>query len=257
MKGAWVIAWRDLRGYFGGVGFYVISALVTAFLGLTYATNLRELANRSAYQGLSHGSGDVNVHQSLFIQHISSLNLLLLFLVPFLTARLLSEERKTRTMDLLLTSPVASWQIVLGKMIAGCCVSWMLVALSFIYPLVTARFVEGGLEWKLLLSSYGGMMLLAGAYVAVGLFASSLTESMVLSGVVAIVLSLFLWFVAWTASLIDQPTLRDVMNHVAVVTHFRNLATGSLQTVSLIFFFSLIFFYGFLTERVVESARWR
>lgn len=257
MRSILTIASKDFRGYFSGAGFYVIAGLFTAFLSYTYLMQLDHFASRSAmqmYQMGGQGAG-LNLHNEVIIGHISSLNLVLLFLIPFLTVRLFAEEKKMRTFDLLLTSPVTATEIVLGKYLAALGVVSALIVLSLLYPIATLYFTP--IQWGPLASAYVGLFFVAGIYVAVGLFASSLTESVILAGFLAIILSLLLWFIAWGGSMAEDQLWQSVLKHLSMPTHFQDFLRGTIQTSSLVFSFSVIGIYTFLTQRVIESARWR
>ncbi len=257
MKGAMTIFAKDLKGYFTGPAFYIISFLFTGYLSYTYYVILRHFAQRSMFFMMqNHGQGEgLNLHQEVVVHHISNVNLVLLFLMPFLAVRLFTEEKKMHTMDLLLTSPVTATQIVVGKFLAAIGVAWTLVAVSALYPLSTSLFAQ--MEWGTFLSSYGGLLLLAACYAAVAVLCSSLTDSVLLAGILAIITTLMLWFVGWMNAISEDTTMQAIINQMSVSTHFGNMVKGSLQLSSFIYFGSVLFLFGFLTQRVVESARWR
>ncbi len=257
MKNMMTIAGKDFRGYFSGPGFYVIAGLFTAFLSYTYLLQLQHFASRSAmfmYQMRGQGEG-LNLHNEVITGHISSLNLILLFVVPFLTMRLFAEEKKMRTFDLLLTSPVTATEIVVGKLLAALGVVTVLLLLSLVYPVSTLYFTP--IQWGPLLSAYLGLFFVAAIYVAIGLFASSTTDSVILAGFLSIILSLLLWFIAWGGSMAEDPNWQAVLKHLSMPNHFQDFIRGAIQTSSILFCLSTVVIYAFLTQRVVESARWR
>jgi ABC-2 type transport system permease protein len=257
MTGALTIAKRDFKSYFSGPGFYIVAFLFTGFLSYTYTMVLQHFAQRSfqfMMQSQGRGSG-LNLHTEVFVHHISNVNLVLLLFTPFLTVRLFSEEMKMRTFDLLLTSPVTATEIVIGKFLAGFGAAFSLVALSMVYPLATRAFTE--IQWGPLASAYLGLIFLTAAYVSIGIFCSSLTDSMIVAGISAIILSLLLWFVAWSGVLVEDPNMQAILNHFSVSNHFGQFVRGSIELKSLVFHLSVITLYCFLTQRVVESARWR
>ena len=169
--------------------------------------------------------------------------------------RLLAEEKKMKTFDLLLTSPITSVQIALGKFLGGFLSSMMLIAISFIYPLATAAITT--FQWPPLLSAYLGLILVISIYVAIGLFASALTESIVLSVVLAWLFSLMLFFLGQGAFNNNDPLWSAVFEHLSLAEHFYGFILGSLKTKSIVFLVSVVALFVFLVERVVESSRWR
>lgn len=248
---------KEFRTYFGGPGFFVITGIYLLFLSFTFFMLLKHFTEKSLrmmYMMQGQG-GDLNLHREVFVGLIGNINLVLLFLVPFITVRLLAEEKKMRTFDLLLTSPITSVQIVLGKYLAALSVSWILCLLSVVYPLSIIKFTE--IEWPLLASAYLGLLLVVAMYVAIGLFASSLTQSMILAGFIGIILSFGLWFVAWITVAFDDSTVTKIMEHLSVVQHFSKFTEGVVQVSGLVFSISVVAIFCFLAERVVESSRWR
>lgn len=218
--------------------------------------NIIEFGERAMMSGMSPGAdGGLNLHLTVFLYHISQINLLFIFMIPALTMRLLAEEKKLRTYDLLLTSPITSTQIVVGKFLAGFGAVAFLTSISFLYPLFTATFA--GVQFGPLLVAYLGVLLVSAAYVAVGLFASSLTESVVLSVCMGLIFNLSLWFISQGVDFSNDPMFMSVMEHLSVGNHFMNFVKGSLKLSSSVFLLSVIGFFVFLTQRVVEASRWR
>lgn len=216
--------------------------------------NLLTFAERSRIYMQPGMEAGMSLQGQVFMMHISYINLLFVFLVPALTMRLLAEEKRMRTFDLLLTSPTSATQIVLGKFLAGWGAVSVLVGISFLYPLLTRLVAE--YPMAPLLSAYLGVLLVSGAYVAVGLFASSLTESIMLSVVMGLIFNMMLWFVSQGAA--ETGTgLSAVLEYVALGQHFSSFVMGAIKSSSLIFMLSLIGLFVFLTQRVIESARWR
>jgi ABC-2 type transport system permease protein len=255
MRGTLAIAGKDMRNLLTSPLFYVIAGLCTFTWSYTYMRKLIEFAEQSRmYQQPGMDSG-MNLQKEVFLAHISLVNLLFVFLVPALTMRLLAEEKRMRTYDLLLTSPVTATEIAVGKFLAGWGTVCVLIFISFLYPLFTrlvAAYPMGPL-----LAAYCGVVLVSGVYVAVGLFASSLTESIVLSVVMGLIFNILLWFVSQGAGQDTNPTVAAVLEYMSIGQHFLNFIMGSFKLKSLVFFSSLMALFVFLTQRVVESSRWR
>lgn len=257
MTGIMTIAKRDFKSYFSGPTFYIVAFLFCAFLSVGYYVLLTQFAQSSLqYMKQMQGRGEgLNLHSQVMVGHISYVHLVLFFFIPFLTVRLFAEEKKHRSFDLLMTSPVSSTEIIIGKFMAGMGATLVLILLSLFYPVATSLFSE--IQWGPLASAYLGLFLLVSAYVAVGLFCSSLTDSVIVAGITSIVFSLMLWFVAWGSAMAENPTAQTILNHMAVTYHFSNLVKGSVETSGIIFHLSVVTLYCFLTQRVVESHRWR
>lgn len=256
MKGAFVIAGKDLRGLFMSPLFYVVAGICTLAWTFLFLFSVREFAFQSTMQMMqAQGESGLNLHYTVFARHVSLVNLVMIFAVAALTMRLFTEEKRNRTYDLLLTAPVTATEIVLGKLIAGILTAWALLAVSLLYPLSLSFFAS--IDWGPLASAYLGLALLTAGYVAIGMFASSITQSAVLAVLMALVFNVMLWFLGAAAEATDDAVTRQIFEHLNVGSHFINFIKGSVSIAGMVFFLSVIALFSFLTQRVVESSRWR
>ena len=252
MKQILNIAWKDFRILVFSPMFLMIAGMCACIWSYNYLPQVfqfEKMAMRAFQQG------GINIHQTLFASHIARANLILIFAIPALTMRLLAEEKKMRTYDLLLTAPLTAMDIAMGKFLAGLGAEIVLLFISSLYPIGTALVSD--FSWGPLIGSYLGMIMVTGVYVAVGLFCSSVTESVVLSVVMALILNLALWFLGQATEMSDNATLTAVMEQISVPNQFVTFLKGTLKVSSITFFLSTIAFFVFLSERVVESSRWR
>lgn len=252
MKKSFVIASRDFKSIVLSPLFLTVAGVCTVLWSFIYLRAIGEFAQRVQMSQMQ-GQSAMNIYEGLFFNLLSIVHIILILAVPILTMRLLSEEKRNRTFDLLLTTPVTSADIAIGKFLAGFSAGAVLAGISFIYPLLTRLVTE--FNWAPLLTSYLGLLLLIGVYVAIGLFASSLTESSLLAVLLALVLNFILWFVGQGAS--DGSWLGIFLENISVAEGFSAFVKGTVQISSLVLFLTLIAFFVFLAERVVESARWR
>ncbi len=257
MRNIFTIMKKDVSGFFHSPSFYISAFLCAAIFSWVYPIQLVQfdhaLKNSMFQQG--GNSQQLNIHYSLFIRHLSYLNLLLILVVPAMTMRLFAEEKKLHTFDLLLTSPVTSFEIVAGKYLAGLAAVLGIIFLSFLYPLITATFAD--VNWATLLTAYLGIFFVAAVYTAMNLFCSSLTESALVAFVMAVILNISIWFVGIAVEIVDSSMWRQVFEHISLNTHLSGMIEGTIRTSALVFFLSVIFLFCFLSERVVESSRWR
>ncbi|MBC7742170.1 MAG: ABC transporter permease subunit [Bdellovibrionaceae bacterium] len=257
MRSTYVIFKKELKGYFFSPLFYFIAFVMTILLSVMFAIQLEKFAFSAANAMMQFGVSpqQQNIHYALFLPHLSLVNLLLIFLIPALSMRLIAEEKKMRTFDLLLTSPISSTSIVLGKYLATLVTIFGLIAVAMIYPLVSRQMAQ--FAWAPTLIAALGIFLVAAVYAAMDLFASSLTDNALIAFVLSIVFNLALWFVGALNESFDAPLAKKVLEHISLNTHLAGLIEGTIRTNGLVFFASLIFLFCFLTERVIESARWR
>lgn len=257
MRGLFVIAGKELRGFLFNPTFFITLFLISTVMSFLYPIQLTlfNQALTSSVMAPGMPQQQLNIHFGVFLRLLSYLNLMLIFIVPALTMKLLAEERKMRTFDLLLTSPVTSASIVVGKYLAalGAIVGIMVVA--FLYPLTTSLFAK--LNWGPLFISFLGIFLVAGVYAAMDLFCSSLTESALVAYVMSVILNVSIWFIGMSVEVVDSQTARQVFEHLSLNTHLSSLVEGTIRTSGLVFLGSVIVLFVFLAERVVEASRWR
>ncbi len=252
MKNAfWVIFRKEVRSFFLRPSSFAVLFICSLYLTFNMSFLLFQFAQASFSM---QSQGGVNVSQFFSMPHINSLNFLLLFCVPFFVLRLFVEEKKMNTMALLLTSPITSWQIVGGKFFAALVSMHSIVAFSFLYFIPMIWFLE--LPWLEIFCGYLGILLLAGIYISIGLFASSLTSSVFLGGFLSILMSLFLWIFVSFKNL-DPGLWSEGLNQLWIGTHFTELLQAKISLAGVSFLLSLILFFLFLTQQTVESMRWR
>lgn len=257
MRGTFVIFKKELAGFFLSPLFYFISFLMTALLSIMFALSLDRFLTSSGNAMLQLGTSpqQQNIHYAVFLPHLSVVNLMMIFLVPALCMRLLAEEKRMRTFDLLLTSPVTSLSIVLGKYLATLVTIFGLLLVTMIYPVITNQMVS--FSWAPTLIAALGILLISAVYAAMNMFASSVTDNGLIAFVLSIVFNLAIWFVGALNESFDEPTTKKILEHLSINTHLAGLIEGTIRTSGMVFIFSLIFLFCFLSERVIESSRWR
>jgi ABC-2 type transport system permease protein len=248
---------KEFFGFFANPNYWVVCGLASVIMSWVFPIQLNMFAETLKNQVYSANlpAQQLNIHYAVFLRHLSYLNLILILVVPAFTMRMLAEEKKMKTMDLLLTSPVSSLQIVLGKYFAVLGALFGLVVLALLYPASTALFTK--LNWAPLFVSFGGLFFVAAVYAAMNLFCSAMTESAIIAYVMAVIFNISVWFVGIGADVVDSAWARQAFEHISLSVHLSSLVEGTIRTSTLIFFLSLIALFVFLAERVVESARWR
>jgi ABC-2 type transport system permease protein len=254
MRAVCTIAWRDFKTLALSPIFFLTTSICTAIWSFNFLRSVKRFADASSMPPQFKQQA-LNIHYHLFVDHISLINLIFIFAIPAITMRLISEEKKSGTYSLLLTSPITATNIALGKFLAGFMVSLSLVFVAFLYPLGTRMFTE--FSMAPLLGSFLGVILMTGTYVAVGLFASSLSQSQVLSVILGILFNLILWLLSQGSQMSDNAVLAAILDYIHIPQQFFTFLKGTLSTSSIIFFTSAIGFFVFMTQRVVESSRWR
>jgi ABC-2 type transport system permease protein len=257
MRAVLTIFKKELRGFFLSPQFYMVCFFAAVIFSWVYPIQLNlfseSLKNAMYAQGAP--SQQFNIHYGVFLRQLSYLNLMLIFIVPALTMKLFAEEKKMKTFDLLLTSPVTSAQIVIGKYLAALGAVFGIILVAFLYPMMTRFFTV--INWVPLLIAFLGLFLVGAVYAAMNLFCSSLTESAIIAYVMAVILNVSIWFIGIGVEVVDSPLARQIFEHISLNQHLASMVEGTLRTNSLVFLASLVFLFCFLCERVIESLRWR
>lgn len=179
------------------------------------------------------------------------------FAAPLLTMRLLAQERRMGTLELVLTSPVQDWELVLGKFFAGLALYLMMVVPTLLYPLTLEVF--GNPDWGPIGSGYLGLVLFGAVLLSVGLLASALTENQIVAAVLAVAGNLLLWFFVGAPAYSSNvnPRVAEVLRILDLRQHLDTFLSGALDTRDIVYCLSVIVFFLFLTTRVLEARRWR
>jgi len=274
------IAWREIRAYFTSPLAYVV---IGVFLCLSGAAFWVHLVRFSQYC-LQYGSNpyvlsQLNVNELVIRRLFGFMSVVFLSVIPFVSMRLLAEERKSGTAELLFTSPVTTTQVILGKFFGAAFLLVSMIGLTLTYPLLIL-FSNARPDMKTTFVGYLGVLLMGLAFLSIGLLISSMTENQIVAAVGAFGAFLVLWIISWlgdsaTITLADimnkvtfgmwdklhfgmaGPTLGDLLRKLSIIEHFEDFSKGVFDTEHAVFYLSVVFFALFLTQRVVDSRSWR
>jgi gliding motility-associated transport system permease protein len=255
------VAGRELRSLFVSPVAYVVLSLFSVAAGLFFVLGVAafqqwviQLQQMQAFDQLK----DLNLNDHLLSNFYDSMSIILLFLVPGITMGLFAAEKTNGTQELLLTSPLTIWDIVLGKFAAGAAFVALLVAVVAAFP--GLLFVYGDPEIGKSVSGLIGVLLVGWTYVAIGAFASSVTRSQVVAFLISFVLLLCLLLLPAISDLGVVGTsggLGDGLRWLATGEHFQQLLKGLVDTADLAYFVVIIGAFLLMTKTAVESVRWR
>jgi ABC-2 type transport system permease protein len=232
----WAVATRELRGYFLSPLAYLVIAFFLFGAGLLFGLII-ESSREASLRGL-----------------ISNVSVLFLFVVPMISMRLLAEEQRTGTIELLLTNPVQEWQIVVGKFAASILLVAVMVGLTLLYPLFL--FIFGNPDRGPIVAGYLGVLLQAGAFLAVGLWASSLTENQIVAAVLAFIFLLVLWLSDNLGQSLGG-TLGTIVSYTSVINHFQDFPQGVINTKDVIYYLTMIVAGLVLSTLSLQARRYR
>ncbi|MGH2522615.1 MAG: ABC transporter permease [Anaerolineales bacterium] len=243
MRNVWTIAKREFNMYFVSPVAYAVAFALLLVLGLIFYANLFAVAQ-------SGGAPQPN-------QIISPFVTLMLFLTPALTMRLMAEEQRTGTVELLLTAPVREWELVTGKWLAAFGFVAVIIFLTGIYPLILNQYTRPGIDQGSLLATYLGLFLVVGSMLALGVFVSTLFSNQIAAFFGTMALILALWLVALPVQN-STGLVADVLNYLDFSVHYyNNFFSGVVDLSDIAYFVSLVVLFLFLAARSVESRRWR
>jgi ABC-2 type transport system permease protein len=197
---------------------------------------------------------DMSVTEGVLRPLFQNISVIMLLMMPILTMRLFAEEKKSGTIELLLTYPVRDGEILFGKYLAALGIFLGMLTLTLVYPALVAWATQ--LEWGPLLTGYLGLLLQGAAFIAVGILISSLTENQIVAAVSTFGTLLIFWVISW-ASESAGSTWGRVLSHLSITEHFESFAKGVIDTKDLIYYVNLTILSLFLTLRSLESKRWR
>jgi ABC-2 type transport system permease protein len=200
------------------------------------------------------GGGPVSVNDSIIRPLLGFAGTIGLFLIPMITMRVFAEEKRTGTIELLLTSPVKDIEIILGKWLGAVALYACVLLMSILN--IALLFAWGKPDLKPVLVGYLGLLLQGGCLLALGTLISTMTKNQIIAGIATFFLSLLLWLLSWYTAF-DTTVTSQVLGYLSIVTHFENFGKGVLSSKDVLFYLSLTYFSLFLTARSLESLRWR
>ncbi|MFH1214011.1 MAG: ABC transporter permease [Candidatus Neomarinimicrobiota bacterium] len=245
---------RDLKGYFSSPIAYVVIGLFLIVTGIFFYLLLSSFLQYSYAVMMQRQGSPVNVNLMMIRPFLLNMSVIVLFVIPMITMRSFSEEKKSGTMELLLTSPITNWQIILGKYLATFFLYFVMVGVTFLFMIFL--FIWGKPNLWPILTGYLGILLMGMVLVAVGNFISSLTENQIVAAVGTFGATMLLWVIGFAGDLSGK-VLGEFFKYLSIVNHFEDFSKGVFDTSHLVYYFSLTFLMLFFTYQSIESSKWR
>ena len=260
MHGAWAICKRELHSYFVSPVAYAVMAIFWIAEGAFFISimNYWAVQGRQAdirAQEFGSAGNLLNVPAQIGGSFLDITALVLLFIVPIVAMGLLAEEKKRRTMELLLTSPVSNAGILLGKFLGGFGFLFVVLMPTFLYQYLPTAFGAG--DPAVWISGYLGLLMMAAAMLAGTLFVSSITSNQLVAAFGGYGLLLVFWFIDAPANLLMNPIWQDVVRWLSLYNHFGDARVGVISLRDVNYFFCFITVFLYLTHMALESIRWR
>jgi ABC-2 type transport system permease protein len=255
MNNILAIAHKEVKAYFASPIAYIVIGFFAVLVGFFFYSLLDYFMRVSMQAGGGFGAPEsVNVNEMLISPLFLNLSVILLFTLPLITMRTYSEEKRSGTIELLLTAPLTDLQIVLGKFLGSFVLYAAMLGVTLIH--LGILFWYGDPEWRPVATGYLGVLLMGGCFLSLGLFISSLTKNQIVAGMITFAVFLMFWVINWLASS-QGPTGQAVLNYLSITEHLSDFTRGVIDTRHLVYYLSFIAFSLFLTVRSVDSERWR
>jgi len=249
---------RELKSYFSSLTVYVVILMFLLMTGYFFY-NLLATFSIVSFQAqadpmLARQYQLLNINETVIRPLFGSISIILLMMMPLLTMRLLAEEKKTGTIELLLTFPVNDIDVVLGKFLACLVVLLAMISLTVTYPILIIFLGEP--EVIPIVTGYLGLVLLGTAAISLGIFTSSLTENQIVSVSISFGMLFFFWLISYSAPLVSAG-LGQVLSYLSINEHIASMSKGVLDSEDIIYYLCFIVLFLFFTLRSLETNRWR
>jgi ABC-2 type transport system permease protein len=255
------IVQKEWRHYFGSpiawVALFVWTILFGFFFNFAFSFYL-QYSMQTAQQAMEMGGGGtkMSLAEMLIRPVLQNMSVVGLFILPMLTMRLLAEEKRQGTIELLSTSPLTDWEIVLGKFLGALGLYALMILAGLVNVGLLWFYAPSPPEWKVVGAAALALFLVGASFISLGLFLSSLTKNQIIAGSLGFGLALIFWILSW----FEQPTadaFTKVVAYLGITNHMEDMSKGIIDTKDLVFYLSFIAFGLFCTQQSLESQRWR
>ncbi len=254
MRNVWIICRKELGSYFVSPVAYILLLMFGVIFGFFFWNALGVFVIEGMEMQMRGQTFPMNLNEQIIRPLLSNVGVIGLFFIPMITMRLFAEEKRTGTIELLSTSPIRDLEIIVGKWLAAMVLYSCLLlftALNFAF-----LFRYGNPDWKPLAIGYLGLLLQAGALLAIGTFISTLTRNQIIAGAVTFGVELLLWVIGWVGEY-ETASWARVLSYLSIISHFDSFGRGVLDSKDAVFYLTAIFLGLFFTARSMESLRWR
>lgn len=254
MRNTLAVAGKEVRAYFHSPIAYLVMAIYSVLCGFFFYSFVAEYLVQ-VFRTMEMGGPSPNLNEWIIRPLLEGiLAVVLLFLVPLITMRLFAEEKKSGTIELLLTSPLTDFQIIMGKFLGALVLYIALIAITFIY--LALLFIYGNPSGLPLLANALGMLLYGAGLLALGMWISSFTKNQIIAGAVSLAVFLLLFVLNWVNGY-SSGVVGRVFNYLSLTTHFDNFGKGVIDLTDVVYYVSVIVVGLFLTSRSLEALKGR
>jgi len=250
MKTIYTIFKKELKSYFASPIAYIVLFVFLLLSGIFFFLYVENFAQSQLDPRFQFIGEALNLNQHIIEPYFGTISVIMLLIIPIITMRLIAEERKSFTAELLFTSPIRVSYILIGKYIASLFLFFIMLVLSVGFVLVTVLY--GNPDIGPLLSGYLGLFLLGASSIAVGIFASSLTENQIVAAIVSFGILLVFWIVGATSD-----AENSILGYLSIINHYEDFTKGIIDIKDVVYYLSFTFFGLFLSYIMLDSERWK
>jgi ABC-2 type transport system permease protein len=245
---------KELNSYFRSPIAYGVMAFFALISGYFFYAGVAIFVVQSLRAAMSGQSFPMNVDEWVIRPVMSNISVVGLFMIPMITMRLFAEEKRSGTIELLITSPLRDFEIILGKWLAALTLYAAMLGISLVN--IASLYAFGSPDWRPLLVGYLGLLLQGACLLALGTFVSTCTRNQIVAGTAGFGIFLLLYVLDWVSSY-ESSVTSQVMSYLSVVSHFESFSKGVMDSKDIVFYVSMTVLGLFLTARSMESLRWR
>ncbi|MFH1075106.1 MAG: ABC transporter permease subunit [Candidatus Firestonebacteria bacterium] len=257
MNNIWTITRKELKSFFTSPIGYIVLSLFSMLAGWFFFNHLNRFNSLVAFYQMSQQPdvlNQINLNQFVVVRLFQELLMLLSVFLPGISMRLFAEEKKQKTIELLFTSPVHTYEIILGKYFSVIIFLCIMLGLTAIYPLILFIYGSPGPELAPIITGYIGLFFVGACILSIGVFASSITENQIIAFASTLSISLLFYIIGLLASA-GGPQIGELLTYLSLKEHFNRLAVAFIDTRTFVYFLSFIFVWLFLTYRAIEGLR--
>ncbi|MGQ0794006.1 MAG: ABC transporter permease [Deltaproteobacteria bacterium] len=250
MRVIWAIVAKEMKSYFSSLVAYIVLFVFLILSGIFFFIYLQGFAESQFDPRFQLLKDSMNLNEFVVRPYFGTISVVLLLMMPLITMRLLAEERRNSTAELLFTAPIRVLHILMGKFLAAFILFSLMMVSSLVYVGVLVAY--GNPDLGQIASGYLGLFLLGGTFLSVGLFASALTDSQIIAAVISFGILLVFWIIGASSD-----AGGSVLGYLSIINHFENFSKGVIGLKDVLYYVSFIFLGLFLTHIVLDSERWR
>lgn len=255
MKKIWVLYKKEMKSYFTSPVAYVIIFIFLVVSGFFFFSMAFSFSKATAeYMSVPEYAQYLNMGDWVIRPFFGNVSVIMLFMLPIITMRLIAEEKRSGTLKLLLSYPVRDIEVLLAKFLAAETVMVIMFALTF--PIPAFLFAYGQPEWGVFVTNYLGVILMASAFISLGLFASSVTERQVVSAVITFGALILIWVLNWIKDVVGF-TGGAILDDISLLSHIESFTKGVISTHDVVYYLLFTFFFLFLALMALQSRSWR